>query len=123
MVAVSPSQLTWLACGLWAPTEWRVLWSLKEELQSHIAGDLSDGYYISSWLPQAEILAHPRCVAAVLHCGWGSACEAITSGTPVCEVPFFSDQFGNAEKLREMGMGIVVSAPQADDFGTAERDA
>eukprot|EP00747_Dinoflagellata_sp_TGD_P086207 gnl/TRDRNA2_/TRDRNA2_163196_c0_seq5.p1 gnl/TRDRNA2_/TRDRNA2_163196_c0~~gnl/TRDRNA2_/TRDRNA2_163196_c0_seq5.p1 ORF type:complete len:498 (+),score=70.83 gnl/TRDRNA2_/TRDRNA2_163196_c0_seq5:130-1623(+) len=112
--AFSKAQLERFAEGLKAPGEWRVMWSLRDELQVQLPIDLGDDFFISTWLPQAEILAHPKCAAALLHCGWGATCEALASGKPVVAFPLMGDQKPNALHLSDMGMCKVIGLSRGE---------
>lgn len=107
---LTEDQLRWFAEGLASSREWRVLWSVGESMQSLLPVKSDNDLLIVNWVPQAAVLSHPGCVAAVLHCGWGSTCDAIASGKPVCAIPFFGDQPINARMLHRMGMCKIVGA-------------
>jgi len=108
MVQITGPQLHRLIEGLSAPGEWRVVWSLKKEMMDLLPGELGEDFFVSSWLPQMEIMDHPSCAAALLHCGWGATCEAIACGKPVCAFPMFGDHSINAAMLSHMGMAKIV---------------
>uniref|UniRef100_A0A7I4YNP2 glucuronosyltransferase n=1 Tax=Haemonchus contortus TaxID=6289 RepID=A0A7I4YNP2_HAECO len=66
--------------------------------------DLNDqlpkNVYLFKWLPQADLLRHPKTVAFVSHGGYNSLQEVITAGVPLITVALFGDQPRNA-KLAE----------------------
>ena len=45
-----------------------------------------------AWLPQQEILAHPKTILFFTHFGMHGALEAIWYGVPMVGFPLFSDQ-------------------------------
>jgi hypothetical protein len=50
----------------------RVVWSLKTESIKFLPSDLDESrFYISSWLPQVELLCHPSVKVGLTHCGFG----------------------------------------------------
>jgi len=69
-----------------------------------------------SWLPQNDLLAHKDIRAFVSHVGHNSLYESAYYGVPVVAVPLFADQFLNAKKAEQFGLGIVV------DYGTMDAE-
>ena len=66
------------------------------------------------WLPQNDLLAHKNIKAFVSHVGHNSLYESAYHGVPVVGVPLFSDQFPNAKKAEQFGLGIVVDHETVD---------
>uniref|UniRef100_A0AAG5DRT7 UDP-glycosyltransferases domain-containing protein n=1 Tax=Anopheles atroparvus TaxID=41427 RepID=A0AAG5DRT7_ANOAO len=60
------------------------------------------------WLPQQDLLAHPNVKAFVMQGGQQSMEEAIDRHVPLVVIPFNFDQFGNADKVVERGIGRAV---------------
>ncbi len=63
------------------------------------------------WMPQNDLLAHPRVVAFVSHCGMNSLHEALYHGVPIIATPLLGDQFENAGVA--VRVGAAVSLPLA----------
>ncbi|CAG7727563.1 unnamed protein product [Allacma fusca] len=59
-----------------------------------------------SWLPQAEILAHPNIKAFINHGGLLGTEEAIANEVPMISFPVFAEQDYNAERMHQVGYGI-----------------
>ncbi|KAI5746275.1 hypothetical protein M8J77_001805 [Diaphorina citri] len=72
------------------------------ELPSHVV-------QIKQWVPQIPILAHPNCKLFITHGGLKSQIEAVHFGVPMVIIPYFYDQFQNAAKAVEFGLGIELS--------------
>ncbi|XP_063365012.1 UDP-glycosyltransferase UGT5-like isoform X2 [Cydia amplana] len=64
--------------------------------------------YVSNWLPQNDILAHPNVIAFYSHCGLLGTTEAIHHGVPVLGMPIFGDQPSNAAAVEESGLGVRI---------------
>uniref|UniRef100_A0A182NF08 Uncharacterized protein n=1 Tax=Anopheles dirus TaxID=7168 RepID=A0A182NF08_9DIPT len=60
------------------------------------------------WVPQQDVLAHPKVRAFVMQGGQQSMEEAIDRHVPLVVIPFNFDQFGNADKVVERGIGRSV---------------
>ncbi|KAJ0176089.1 hypothetical protein K1T71_008263 [Dendrolimus kikuchii] len=64
--------------------------------------------YIADWLPQVDILGHPKTLAFVSHAGMGGTTEAIHNAVPVVAVPIIGDQPANAAAIEESGLGVQL---------------
>ncbi|XP_022175455.1 UDP-glucuronosyltransferase 2B10-like [Myzus persicae] len=89
----------------------RVLWKYEEEMP-----DKPDNVYISKWMPQRDILNHPKVRLFMTHGGLLGTIEAVHSSVPVIGIPFFFDQPRNILKLVEQGSGILL------DYETLTKD-
>ncbi|XP_071448183.1 UDP-glucosyltransferase 2-like [Hetaerina americana] len=77
----------------------RVLWKFDPKVP--IEG-LSSNVLLKKWLPQEDVLGHPKILAFVSHAGLLSTTEAIYHGKPIVAVPFFADQHTNAKRIVAM---------------------
>ncbi|CAG4952911.1 unnamed protein product [Colias eurytheme] len=64
--------------------------------------------YLAKWLPQVDILGHPKTLAFLSHGGMGGTTEAIHFGVPMVAVPVFGDQPSNAAAIEESGLGVQL---------------
>ncbi|KAG7302056.1 hypothetical protein JYU34_013510 [Plutella xylostella] len=64
--------------------------------------------YISKWLPQNDILAHPKVLAFYSHCGMLGTTEGMYHGVPMVAMPIFGDQPSNAAAIEESGLGLRI---------------
>ncbi|XP_062536187.1 UDP-glycosyltransferase UGT5-like [Armigeres subalbatus] len=71
-------------------------------------GVIPPNVLVMKWVPQAAILAHSRTKLLISHGGLLSLQEASWHGVPVVAVPFFVDQYSNAEKLVKAGVGVQL---------------
>jgi MGT family glycosyltransferase len=63
--------------------------------------------HAEAWLPQDEVL--PHAAAAVSHGGYGTTLGALTHGVPMVLLPLFAgDQWRTAQRVAEVGAGILV---------------
>ncbi|KAL6744221.1 hypothetical protein Aduo_017179 [Ancylostoma duodenale] len=60
------------------------------------------------WLPQSDILAHPRLKLFVMHGGVNGLTEAMLRAVPVVVIPIFADQFRNGRNVEKRGVGKVI---------------
>jgi glucuronosyltransferase len=68
-----------------------------------------DNLLISEWMPQDDILAHPKIKYFITHGGFGGITEAKFHGIPIICVPFAGDQHVNCKKSEEEGFGIMIN--------------
>jgi glucuronosyltransferase len=85
----------------------RVIWKWEDK------GVLPDGLIPSnvklvSWLPQQDLLGHPKARLFITHCGLLSKQEAVYHGVPFIALPVWSDQPINAQKAQEDGYAIKL---------------
>jgi UDP:flavonoid glycosyltransferase YjiC (YdhE family) len=68
-----------------------------------------ENVFISKWLPQSDILAHPNMKIFISHCGYGGVVEAKHHGVPIIGIPFAGDQHSNAAKIVQEGWAIQIN--------------
>ncbi|XP_017152200.1 UDP-glucuronosyltransferase 1-7C-like [Drosophila miranda] len=69
----------------------------------------SDNILYAKWLPQDDILAHPKIKLFITHAGKGGVTEAQYHGKPMLALPVFGDQPGNAVAMVTQGFGLSLS--------------
>ncbi|CAH2089803.1 unnamed protein product [Euphydryas editha] len=78
-----------------------VLWKWdKEELAGR-----PNNVRISKWLPQSDLLRHPKIRLFITQGGLQSTDEAITAGVPLIGVPMMNDQWLNSERYVKFNIG------------------
>ena len=85
-------------------TEHRVIVSkgpLAEQIRLH------DNMCGEGHLPQPSIL--PRVDLVITHGGNNTTCEALHHGKPMVVLPIFWDQYDNAQRIDETGLGVRLA--------------
>ncbi|KAJ8708417.1 hypothetical protein PYW07_010542 [Mythimna separata] len=94
-----------------------VLWKWnKDELPGR-----SENIRISKWLPQSDLLRHPKVKLFITQGGLQSTDEAITAGVPLIGVPMMTDQWFNTEKYvyHKIGLRLDLGALTEEQFKNA----
>lgn len=63
---------------------------------------------VTSWVPLGLVL--PSCRAIVHHGGAGTTMTALVHGVPQLVLPQFADQFANAQRIADCGIGIDLAS-------------
>uniref|UniRef100_A0A336KCF6 UDP-glucuronosyltransferase n=1 Tax=Culicoides sonorensis TaxID=179676 RepID=A0A336KCF6_CULSO len=68
--------------------------------------------YTRPWLPQRDILCHPKVRLFMSHGGLLGSSEAAYCGVPAVVTPMYGDQFMNAAAIVNRGMGVLLRFPE-----------
>ncbi|NXF90772.1 UD11 glucuronosyltransferase, partial [Eubucco bourcierii] len=73
------------------------------------------------WLPQNDLLAHPKTRAFITHGGSHGVYEGICNAVPMVLMPLFGDQMDNAKRVesREAGLTLNILEMTSNDISTA----
>ena len=84
-------------------------------------GPRPDHVRIERFVPQSKVLA--RCAVFVSHGSSGALLGAVRAGVPILAIPQGADQFSNAERIEETGIGLRLLPGDfdADAVGVAVR--
>lgn len=77
---------------------------------------LGNNTLLVDWLPQNDLLGHPKTRAFVAHGGTNGVQEAIYHGVPIVGLPLMFDQQDNLNRMRAKGVAKIV------DITTVDRD-
>ncbi|GMS94668.1 hypothetical protein PENTCL1PPCAC_16843, partial [Pristionchus entomophagus] len=81
---------------------------LRYEKPEEIADDLPPNAYAAKWLPQTDLLQHPKALGLISHGGYNSVHDVLHAGVPMLATGLFGDQPKNAHLVERLGMGINV---------------
>ncbi|XP_066271783.1 UDP-glucuronosyltransferase 2C1-like [Branchiostoma lanceolatum] len=73
---------------------------------------LGNNTKLLAWLPQNDLIAHPKTRAFITHAGSNGLYEALHHGVPMVCLPLFGDQPANAARVVARGLGVKL------DFST-----
>jgi UDP:flavonoid glycosyltransferase YjiC (YdhE family) len=89
---------------------WEVLVTVGEEVDPAALGSQPANVHVERFVPQSRVL--PQCSLIVSHGGSGALLGAIKAGLPMLAVPQGADQFMNADRLVEAGLGLRLLGPE-----------
>ncbi|XP_043361702.1 UDP-glucuronosyltransferase 1A3-like isoform X2 [Dermochelys coriacea] len=82
-----------------------VLWRYTGEVPPNLANNTK----LIKWLPQNDLLAHPKARAFITHGGSHGIYEGICNGVPMVLMPLFGDQMDNAKRIESRGAGVTLN--------------
>ncbi|XP_071554216.1 UDP-glucosyltransferase 2-like isoform X2 [Temnothorax nylanderi] len=90
-------------CNALGSLKQRVLWKHDGNMAIH-----PPNIKFVKWVPQQAVLAHPKVIAYMMQGGLQSLQEAVHYAVPVVAIPFFGDQYFNARKILDAGIGLTL---------------
>ncbi|XP_067265130.1 UDP-glucuronosyltransferase 2C1-like [Chanodichthys erythropterus] len=91
----------------------KIIWRYKGKIPSA----LGNNTLIMDWIPQNDLLGHPKTRAFVTHGGTNGIQEAIYHGVPIIGFGLIFDQLSNLLNMRVKGVAKNV------DFATVDKDS
>lgn len=76
--------------------------------------NLGNNTLLVKWLPQNNLLGHPKTRVFVTHGGTNGVQEAIFHGVPVVGLPLFFDQPDNLSRIKAKGGAVIVDIAALD---------
>ncbi|XP_041918177.1 UDP-glucuronosyltransferase 2B1-like [Alosa sapidissima] len=104
-VSEIPSDLAEDIAAAFAELPQKVIWRHIGERPS----TLGNNTLLVEWMPQKDLLGHPKIRAFVAHGGTNGVQEALYHGVPVVGIPLFFDQYDNLLRLKERGGAKMLS--------------
>ncbi|XP_034826233.1 UDP-glucosyltransferase 2-like isoform X1 [Maniola hyperantus] len=101
-----PSDKVKIFTTVFSQLPYDILWKWdKDEIPGR-----SQNVRISKWLPQSDLLKHPKIKLFITQGGLQSTDEALTAGVPLIGVPMLGDQWYNVEKyvIHNIGMKLGI---------------
>jgi MGT family glycosyltransferase len=91
--------------------DWHVVLQIGRRVDPAVLGPLPGNFEVHAWVPQLSVLEQAN--AFITHAGMGGTQEGLYCGLPMIAVPQASDQFANADRLVELGVGVRLDTEQA----------
>ena len=86
----------------------RVLWKWEDQSGTKNDSTIPPNVKLISWMPQQDLLGHPKIRLFITHGGLFSNQEAVYHGVPFIVMPVFADQPINAQKAHDDGYAIRI---------------
>ena len=94
-----------------------VLMVIWENVRRSQLGEIPPNVRVKIRVNQEEIL--PRADAVLFHAGMNTMSDCLLLGVPMVAYPSFGEQYGNARRIRELNVGIVIDNYRPDTIRQA----
>ncbi|XP_039468426.1 UDP-glucuronosyltransferase 2C1-like isoform X2 [Oreochromis aureus] len=105
-----PADITNEIAAAFAKLPQKVIWKYKGDRPDA----LGNNTLLVDWMPQNDLLGHPKIKLFVSHGGTNGVQEAIYHGVPVVGLPVFFDQYDNLLRLKEKGAAKILTLAIVD---------
>uniref|UniRef100_A0A665X2B7 UDP-glucuronosyltransferase n=1 Tax=Echeneis naucrates TaxID=173247 RepID=A0A665X2B7_ECHNA len=105
-----PADMTNEIAAAFAKLPQKVIWRHKGDRPAA----LGNNTLLVDWMPQNDLLGHPKVKLFVAHGGTNGVQEAIYHGVPVVGLPLFFDQYDNLLRLTERGAAKMLTIETVD---------
>eukprot|EP00061_Rhincodon_typus_P008859 g31852.t1 len=95
IVGSLPMHITMQIAEAFAQVPQKVIWRHDVNIPPNIGNNT----LLPKWIPQNDLLRHPKTRVFVAHSGTNGVYEAIYHGVPVVGIPLIFDQFDNLLRL------------------------
>uniref|UniRef100_A0A8R1YQP0 UDP-glucuronosyltransferase n=1 Tax=Pristionchus pacificus TaxID=54126 RepID=A0A8R1YQP0_PRIPA len=83
-----------------------ILWRMEMEIEE--AKGISH-LHLLKWLPQRDLMRHPKMKLLIAHGGYNSLLETAQAGIPAVMMPLFADQKINAQRATRFGIARILN--------------
>lgn len=90
---------------------WHVVMTIGRHVDPNDLGAVPKNIEVHQWVPQLSVLSQAN--TFITHAGMGGTIEALYHGVPMIAVPQAIDQFLNAERIAELGVGQYLPSEHA----------
>ena len=104
LAAFLPNEITKKLAEAFAKVKHTVIWRHNGPMPHK----LSENVYIRKWLPQNDLLGHPKTKLFVTHSGNNGQFEALYNGVPMIGFHLWGDQPHNAVRISVKGFGVKL---------------
>ncbi|KAM9860579.1 UDP-glucuronosyltransferase 2A1-like [Aulostomus maculatus] len=112
-VSELPADISNEIAAAFATLPQKVIWRYKGEKPA----TLGNNTLLVDWMPQNDLLGHPKTKLFVAHGGTNGVQEAIYHSVPVIGVPVFFDQYDNLLRLKKRGAAEIITLATVDKDG------
>ena len=109
-VSELPADMTNEMAAAFAKLPQKVIWRHKGDRPA----SLGNNTLLVDWMPQNDLLGHPKTKLFVAHGGTNGVQEALYHGVPVVGLPLFFDQYDNLLRLKVRGGAKILSITTVD---------
>lgn len=89
-----------------ADSSWQVVLSIGKRTDETTLGTVPANFLLSPYVPQLDML--PRTRVFVTHAGANSIMEGMYFGVPMVLIPQQPEQYMNAQRIVDLGMGVLL---------------
>ncbi|XP_047436760.1 UDP-glucuronosyltransferase 2C1-like [Mugil cephalus] len=105
-----PADLANEIAAVFAKLPQKVIWKYTGDRPA----TLGNNTLVVDWMPQNDLLGHPKIKLFVAHGGTNGVQEAIYHGVPVVGIPVFFDQYDNLLRLKDRGGAKILTLATVD---------
>ncbi|CAK1547656.1 unnamed protein product [Leptosia nina] len=99
-----PKEVITLLINVFSKLPYDILWKWESE---ELPGK-SENIKVSTWLPQSDLLRHPKIKTFITQGGLQSTDEAMNAGVPLIGIPMLGDQWYNVELYEQHKIGVKL---------------
>ncbi|GAB6020721.1 hypothetical protein CHUAL_003385 [Chamberlinius hualienensis] len=104
-----PDAFTTLFKNVFSQVKQKVIWKYEGTVEG-----LSPNVLTAKWIPQQDLMAHPKCRLAITHGGLLSLQEVVYHGVPLLGVPLGADRDFNINQATNKGFALILDWKTAD---------